>query len=111
MEPMYPKVGQRIRMYRKKISITQHELAARVDRSVQYISDLENGKKSFSIDTFIQIVNILGISSDDLLQDYLVRPVSNNHDYERLQQAIQAQNRRIADSVARFVLDQLSQIK
>ena len=42
-------IGQRMRSCRKSIGLTQAEIAEKMDLSINYVSDLENGKKNMSI--------------------------------------------------------------
>lgn len=64
-------IGENIRSYRKKRKWRQEDLAEKVDLSVNYISLLERGEKISALDTFIDIVNVLGVTSDMVLTDVL----------------------------------------
>lgn len=64
-------IGESIRSYRKKRKWRQEDLAEKVDLSVNYISLLERGEKIPALDTFIDIVNVLGVTSDMVLTDVL----------------------------------------
>ncbi|HJB04480.1 MAG TPA: helix-turn-helix domain-containing protein [Candidatus Gemmiger stercoravium] len=64
-------IGENIRSYRKKRKWRQEDLAEKVDLSVNYISLLERGEKIPALDTFIDIVNVLGVTSDMVLTDVL----------------------------------------
>lgn len=44
-------IGRRIKLAREKIGYTQEKFAEKIDRSVQYVSDLERGKVGASIQT------------------------------------------------------------
>lgn len=61
-----------IRDYRKQKNISQEELAEKSGLSKNYISELERYEKSPSLETFIKLINALGISADVILQDVLV---------------------------------------
>lgn len=73
-------IGQKIKEIRKRRGLSQMALAELIDKTPAYLSYIENGSKSLSIDTFIQIANALNISADELLQDNLENTilVSNN---------------------------------
>ena len=60
-------IGQRIRSCRKAIGQTQNEIAEKMNLSVNYISDLENGKKNMSILTMASLCKCFGKSSDYFL--------------------------------------------
>ena len=60
-------IGKRIKETRIQNNITQSALAEKIDVSVPYISCIENGKKNVSFKVFLQIVNELGVTADELL--------------------------------------------
>ena len=65
-------LGSRLRKLRKKKNISIQKLADEVGVGRTYISQLEKGERIPSLDTFICIANILNVSADELLCDYLV---------------------------------------
>ena len=54
-------IGNKIKSYRKKLGITQSELAEMVDLSDQHISRIESGCYVPSLTTFCDLVNVLKI--------------------------------------------------
>lgn len=60
-------IGKRIKTARERAGYTQEKFAEIIDRSVQFISDLERGKFGPSIQTLIRISNALYVSTDFLL--------------------------------------------
>ena len=54
-------IGRIVKSYRKKLGITQAELAEMVDLSDQHISRIESGCYLPSLTTFFEIVNVLKI--------------------------------------------------
>ena len=64
-------LGKRIKAAREKKNMTQEELAAAVDYSVDHMSVIERGVKPPKLDKLIAIANILGVGTDYLLQDDL----------------------------------------
>lgn len=64
-------LGQRIKAAREKKHMTQEELAAAVDYSVDHMSVIERGVKTPKLDKLVDIANVLGVGTDDLLQDNL----------------------------------------
>ena len=54
---------------RTKQGLSQEDLAEKTDLSVNYIGMLERGEKIPSLETFIDIVNVLGVSADMILAD------------------------------------------
>ena len=81
----YILLGQRIRAIRKKKGITQLSLADHINRSTSYISYIENGVKSLSLDTLVLIANELNVSADELLADNLNNTIKvSNHEFADL---------------------------
>ena len=60
-------IGQRIKSAREALGYTQEKFAEKIDRSVQYVSDLERGKVGPSIQTLINICNALYVTTDYIL--------------------------------------------
>lgn len=60
-------IGKRIHIARERRHMTQEVLAEKLDLSTQYISDVERGASGISIDTLINICEVLSVSSDYLL--------------------------------------------
>ncbi len=61
------KLGEKIRMYRTAINLTQAEFARRLGVTGASVSAYENGIRSPSFDVLLKISTILGISTDELL--------------------------------------------
>ena len=66
---MYINLGKKIQYYREAKSMTQEQLAEIVDVSQNFISSIERGKKTPSFDTFLDIVDALDVTANDLLED------------------------------------------
>ena len=62
-------LGQRIREQRKEKGWTIEQFAERVDLSANYVGDVERGVKIPKLETFIRIVEVLGVSADVLIRD------------------------------------------
>lgn len=65
----YRSIGENIRKYRKTKKMTQETLAECAGLSVNYIGSIERGEKLPSLETFIVILNQLGVTADCILQD------------------------------------------
>lgn len=63
----YTMIGRRIKEIRQKKHLSQQTLAELIDRSVPYISNLEGGQKSMSLETLVLIANALNVSVDSIL--------------------------------------------
>lgn len=67
----YNSIGKNIRKYRTAKGLRQEDLAEQTDLSINYIGMIERGEKTPSLETFINIVNAIGVSSDVILSDVL----------------------------------------
>ncbi|MEA5015103.1 MAG: helix-turn-helix transcriptional regulator [Candidatus Limiplasma sp.] len=70
----YRAIGQRIMTIRKKKHLSQLTFSEMIDKSPAYVSYIETGKKSMSLDTFVQIANALYVPADLLLAEHLTGP-------------------------------------
>ena len=64
-------LGKRIKAARKAAGLTQGELAAAVDYSVEHVSVVERGVKAPKLEKLVDIANALHVGADGLLQDSL----------------------------------------
>lgn len=64
-------IGRRIKSARKARNLTQENLSELIDVTGSYISVIERGVKTPTLDTFIKIANALKVNSDSLLKDVL----------------------------------------
>ena len=65
------KLGNKIRQMRSKSGLTQEQLAEKVDITLEYISQIERGLKTPSMQVFIKLVEVLDVSADYLLRDFV----------------------------------------
>lgn len=81
----FKKLGHKIKAVRRKRGYTQAQLAELVDCSTPYISYIEQGHKSMSIEMFVLVANALNVSSDELLRDSLENTIAvSNHEFASL---------------------------
>ena len=64
-------IGRNIRKYRLANKMRQEDLAEKVNLSSNYVGMIERGEKIPSLETFIDIVNELKVSSDMILSEVL----------------------------------------
>ncbi|MBQ2826316.1 MAG: helix-turn-helix transcriptional regulator [Clostridia bacterium] len=62
-------IGQNIRHYRLDKKLRQEDLAEKAGVSINYIGSIERGEKLPALETFIDIINALGVSADMILSD------------------------------------------
>ena len=67
----YKAIGKHIREARRRNHLSQAMLAEAVDKTPSYISYIESGLKSMSLDTFVLIANALGVSPERLLMEQI----------------------------------------
>ena len=60
---IYEIIVDNIRKERRRLGMTQAELAERADISLDTIKSVENGRRAMSLDTYLNIVNALESSS------------------------------------------------
>lgn len=60
-------IGERIRLRRKELKLTQEQLAELMDVSLQMISNLEQGKKAIRPENIIKLCSALESSADYIL--------------------------------------------
>ena len=67
----YDSIGKNIRKYRLERKMRQEDLAERSGLSANYVGMVERGEKLPALETFITILNVLGVSADMVLIDVL----------------------------------------
>ena len=55
-----------VRVYRKHRGLTQHDLAKAADIAIPYLSQIESGKRTPSLDIAKNLAMSLGVSVDDI---------------------------------------------
>ena len=62
-------IGNKLRNLRRQKNLTQEELAERTDLSKGYISQIESQHASPSMETFLNILEVLGTSPSDFKRE------------------------------------------
>ena len=90
-------IGRNIRKYRMEKKMRQEDLAEKTGLSANYIGMLERGEKLPALDTFISILNALGITADAVLCDVLENgyTVKNSLLNDKLQSLPEAERNKI----------------
>ena len=65
-------MGRKLRTYRAMCALSIDACAERIGIGSSYLADIERGAKVPKLATFLQILNVLSASADDVLQDSLV---------------------------------------
>ena len=100
----YKKLGERIRQERRRLNLTQAQLAEDIDISDTYMGAIERGERSLTLDTLVRLVNRLGVTVDYMLSDSVTDTDSNI--MEQFKQIINGQpleRKQMAVSVLRTI--------
>jgi transcriptional regulator with XRE-family HTH domain len=60
--------GQRVKSLREKLGLSQEEFAARTGYTRAYVSLIENGRNSISLDAIIAFADVLKVTASYLLR-------------------------------------------
>lgn len=66
MKDLLPKLGSRLKEIRKTRGLTQEALAEKIDLSPQYLSRLEGGHQSPSLETVARLAEALNLELSEL---------------------------------------------
>ena len=59
--------GEQIKSYRIKLGLTQNQVAAEMDVTPGYISNVENGRTAMSLRFLIYYAKLIGVTLDELV--------------------------------------------
>ena len=65
------KIGKNLQEIRKSNGYTQEKLAAKIEVSVRYISDIEQNRAKPSYEVLIKICNLFNIGINQIFSEYL----------------------------------------
>lgn len=65
----YKKLGERIREERRRLGLTQAQLAESIDISDTYMGAIERGERSLTLDTLVRLVNRFGVTIDYMMTE------------------------------------------
>lgn len=86
----YKRLGERIREERRRLNLTQAQLAEAVDISDTYMGAIERGERSLTLDTLVRLVNRLGVTVDYLLADSVAD--TDSHIMDQFKQIVDGQS-------------------
>ena len=67
MDEQWIAVGERISRLRKNLGLTQEKLAEQADISIQFLVQIEHGKRTMKIGTLRKLCSALSVSADYLI--------------------------------------------
>lgn len=95
-------IGLRIRELRKERNVSQAQLAEETDLSVSFISYIESGSKTASLDSVIKIAEALGVTVNEILAgNQLYDPVEYQTDMDVIMADCDAYEKRIIYELAK----------
>ena len=106
----YKRLGARIREERKRLNLTQAQLAEAIEISDTYMGAIERGERSLTLDTLVRLVNWLGVTIDYLLADSVTD--SDTNIMEQFKQIIDGQpleRKQMAINVLRTIFSYFSE--
>ena len=102
----HKQIGNRIKEVREQNDYSQAKLAEETNLSVSYISHIENAKRKASLESIIRIVNVLGITVDELLAGVqLHNPTDYQTDIDLLMAECSADEKRFIYELVRTSIE------
>ncbi len=92
--------GEQIKSYRIKLGLTQGQVAAEMDVTPGYISNVENGRTAMSLRFLIYYAKIMGITLDELVGNLEPKYMST-----ALDNALMAEISKMSDSEKKKLLE------
>lgn len=69
MSTIVQDIGRKLRAYRRKMGMTQEELAEKAELHYTYIGQVERGEKNLTLVSMEKILNALEVSFKELFED------------------------------------------
>lgn len=74
-------IGENVKCIRVMKGFTQQSLAEKLDKSINFISLLENGKTGFSIQTIIDLCSALEVDANFIFEGVIAPPTATTDAY------------------------------
>lgn len=108
----YIYLGKRIKEIRVKRHLSQAKLSEMIEMSPTYISYIEGGYKSMSLETLVRIANALKVSVDMLLGESILNPPQVDHaEFADVLEGCSPYEKRVIIDTARAVKKSLIEYK
>jgi transcriptional regulator with XRE-family HTH domain len=75
--------SRNIKLHRTRLRWSQAELAEKINISINFLSDMENGKKWASPITMVKFANVFKVKAYELLKPLDLLPEDYNHAIEK----------------------------
>lgn len=99
-------IGERVSYIRRERGYTQYKLAELADISVQFLSDIENNKKSMTVKTLCQIADSLNISTDYII--YGRETAIENTAINIMLNSLSSKNQKKAEKILSIFIDAIN---
>lgn len=66
---VYKQIGSNIRAYRRKLKMSQEDLAFKINSARNYIGCIERAEKHASIEILAKIAFVLNVKLEDIMKD------------------------------------------
>ncbi len=94
-------LGKRIQKCREEAGMMQEALAERVGISWNYLGAIEREVKTPKLETLVRIINVLGMSADDVMLDVL--RVGRKAQCTKLEEKLQSLPKEKQDKILRIL--------
>jgi len=84
MEDIYKLVGVRVRTERKRLGLTQEELAEKADITANFLGHIERGTKKTSLETIEKLATALEIPVGNLFSEMKYEPKKEDMSLKKL---------------------------
>ncbi len=91
----YKTLGKRIKFYRKQMHITQEQMAEQLDLSLSFISQIERGVTKMSLDTFVDICDLIDCPASDLIEQSTIPNEDQSLDFYELYQKLPRRDQKL----------------
>jgi transcriptional regulator with XRE-family HTH domain len=86
-------IGSRIRQYRKKVGLTQEELAFNSGINLSFLGDIERGIKKPSIETLEKLLKVLSVTFQEFFDfETAIKPFKDCTTLEKLNVKLQGRS-------------------
>lgn len=104
----YTEVGERILKLRKQQGLTREKLAESADISVQFLADIEKGRKNMTVTTLRKLARALMTTTDHIVNGIDPELAETDNELITLCEALPPQKRRQAAKLLRVFLEAIN---
>ena len=99
-------IGNNIKIIRLSRGITQEQMAEKLNRSINFVSLIELGKSGMSVETIVDICNVLDINTESLFKGLIDYNLKENDRYilENIS-ALNNKDKKIITDLMQYILD------